>query len=160
MKVKNPTTKLPFLELDDGTCIGETVAICRYFEELEPESPLMGRSALEKAQVEMWQRRVEFHLLQPVSMCFVHSTGFFKDRMKPIAEWGSASGENAIAYFEALNEHLSKSEYLVGDYFSIADITLLCTIDFARVVKIRVDEKYTHILDWYERVSSRESAKA
>ena len=160
MRAKNPTTKLPFLELDDGTCIGETVAICRYFEEIEPENPLMGRTALEKAQVEMWQRRVEFHLLQPITMCFVHSTGYFKDRMNPIAEWGSASGENATAYFEALNDHLSNSEYLVGDYFSIADITLLCTIDFARVVKIRVNEKHIHILDWYERVSSRASAKA
>lgn len=160
MRAKNPTTKLPFLELDDGTCIGETVAICRYFEETTPETPLMGRTALEKAQVEMWQRRVEFHLLQPVTMCFVHTTGYFKDRMNPIAEWGSSSGESAVAYFEELNEHLSKSEYLVDDYFSIADITLLCTIDFARVVKIRVNEKYTHLLDWYARVSSRASASA
>lgn len=160
MKAKNPTTKLPFLELNDGTCIGETVAICRYFEEINPENPLMGRTALEKAQVEMWQRRVEFHLLQPITMCFVHTTGFFKDRMKPIAEWGDASGENAVAYFDALNEHFSNSNYLVGDYFSIADITLLCSIDFARVVKIRVDEEYTHLLDWYAHVSARASASA
>lgn len=160
MKAKNPTTKLPFLEFNDGTCIGETVAICRYFEEINPENPLMGRTALEKAQVEMWQRRVEFHLLQPITMCFVHTTGFFKDRMKPISEWGDASGENAVAYFDALNEHFSNSDYLVGDYFSIADITLLCSIDFARVVKIRVDEEYTHLLDWYARVSARASASA
>ncbi|MEY8215330.1 MAG: glutathione S-transferase family protein [Colwellia sp.] len=160
MKAKNPTTKVPFLELDDGTCIGETVAICRYFEEIKPENPLMGRTALEKAQVEMWQRRIEFHLLQPVSMCFVHTTGFFKDRMKPVAEWGDISGQNAVAYFDELNEHFSKSKYLVDDYFSIADITLLCSIDFARVVKIRVNEKYSHLLDWYERVSSRSSASA
>ena len=160
MKAKNPTTKLPFLELNDGTCIGETVAICRYFEEINPENSLMGRTALEKAQVEMWQRRVEFHLLQPITMCFVHTTGFFKDRMKPISEWGDASGENAVAYFDALNEHFSNSTYLVGDYFSIADITLLCSIDFARVVKIRVNEEYTHLLDWYARVSARASATA
>lgn len=160
MKIKNPTTKLPFLELDDGTCIGETVAICRYFEEIKPENPLMGRTALEKAQVEMWQRRIEFHLLLPVSMCFVHTTGYFKDRMKPIVEWGDISGENAVTYFEELNEHFSKSNYLVDDYFSIADITLLCSIDFARVVKIRVNEECTHLLDWYARVSSRPSASA
>ena len=160
MKAKNPTTKVPFLELDDGTCIGETVAICRYFEEIKPENPLMGRTALEKAQVEMWQRRIEFHLLQPVSMCFVHTTGFFKDRMKPVAEWGDISGQNAVAYFDELNEHFSKSKYLVDDYFSIADITLLCSIDFARVVKIRVNEEHSHLLDWYKRVSSRSSASA
>ncbi|MBL4765872.1 MAG: glutathione S-transferase [Colwellia sp.] len=160
MRAKNPTTKVPFLELDDGTCIGETVAICRYFEELESKKPLMGRTALEKAQVEMWQRRIEFHLLQPVTMCFVHTTGYFKDRMKPVAEWGDISGQNALAYFDELNKHFSKSSYLVDDYFSIADITLLCTIDFARVVKIRVNEEYTHLLDWYARVSARSSASA
>jgi len=160
MRAKNPTTKIPFLELDDGTCIGETVAICRYFEELESKNPLMGRTALEKAQVEMWQRRVEFHLLQPVTMCFVHTTGYFKDRMTPVVEWGDVSGQNALAYFEELNKHFSQSSYLVGDYFSIADITLLCTIDFARVVKIRVNDEYTHLLDWYARVSARPSASA
>ena len=160
MKAKNPTTKIPFLELDDGTCIGETVAICRYFEEIKRENPLMGRTALEKAQVEMWQRRIEFHLLLPVSMCFVHTTGYFKDRMKPVAEWGDISGENAVSYFDELNEHFSKSSYLVDDYFSIADITLLCSIDFARVVKIRVNGEYAHLLDWYARVSSRPSASA
>ena len=160
MRAKNPTTKVPFLELDDGTCIGETVAICRYFEEIKSENPLMGRTALEKAQVEMWQRRIEFHLLLPVSMCFVHTTGYFKDRMKPIAEWGDISGQNAVTYFEELNEHFSQSSYLVDDYFSIADITLLCSIDFARVVKIRINEEHTHLLDWYARVSSRSSASA
>lgn len=160
MKAKNPTTKLPFLELDDGTCIGETVAICRYFEETKPENQLMGRSALEKAQVEMWHRRVEFHLLQPVTMCFVHTTGYFKDRMTPVAEWGNISGQNAVTYFGELDKHFSQSSYLVGDYFSIADITLLCTIDFARVVKLRVNEEYTHLLDWYARVSARPSASA
>ena len=160
MRAKNPTTKVPFLELDDGTCIGETVAICRYFEEIKSENPLMGRTALEKAQVEMWQRRIEFHLLLPVSMCFVHTTGYFKDRMKPVVEWGDISGQNAVTYFEELNEHFSQSSYLVDDYFSIADITLLCSIDFARVVKIRINEEHTHLLDWYARVSSRSSASA
>ena len=160
MRAKNPTTKVPFLELDDGTCIGETVAICRYFEEIKSENPLMGRTALEKAQVEMWQRRIEFHLLLPVSMCFVHTTGYFKDRMKPVVEWGDISGQNAVTYFEELNEHFSQSSYLVDDYFSIADITLLCSIDFARVVKIRINEEYTHLLDWCARVSSRSSASA
>lgn len=160
MRAKNPTTKVPFLELDDGTCLGETVAICRYFEELNPENPLMGRTPLEKAQVEMWHRRVEFHFLQPITMCFVHSTGFFKDRMTPVKEWGSVSGENAHAYFSELNEHLKESTYLVGDYFSIADIQLLCALDFARVVKIRPGDEYTHLLAWYKNVSARPSAKA
>ena len=158
MRAKNPTTKIPFLELDDGTCIGETTAICRYFEELNPENPLMGRTPLEKAQVEMWQRRVEFHFMLPIGMCFQDTSGYFKDRMKPIAEWGKVSGENAIAYFNELNKHFKTSTYLVGDYFSIADINLLCAIDFARVVKIRPSEEYTYLLAWYKKVSARPCA--
>jgi len=160
MRAKNPSTKVPFLELDDGNCISETVAICRYFEETNLENPLMGRNPLEKAQVEMWQRQVEFYFMLPVGMCFQHTTGFFKDRMKPIAEWGQESGKNALNYLTELNEHLANSSYLVGDYFSIADITLLCALDFARVVKIRPSDELTHLLAWHEKVSARASYSA
>ncbi len=160
MRAKNPTTKIPFLELDDGTCIGETLAICRYFEEIQPEPPLMGRSPLEKAQVEMWQRRVEFYFMLPIGMCFQHTTGYFKDRMTPVPEWGTVAGQNAVAYMKSLNDHLANNRYLVGDYFSIADINLLCALDFARVVKIKPSEEYTHLLRWYKDVANRPSAKA
>lgn len=160
MRAKNPTTKIPFLEFDDGICIGETIAICRYFEELHPENPLMGRTPLEKAQVEMWQRRVEFHFMLPIGMCFQHTSGYFKDRMIPVVEWGKVSGDNAQAYFDELNKHLEVSTYLVGDYFSIADIVLLCAIDFARVVKIRPSDEHTHLLRWYKKVSARPSYTA
>lgn len=160
MRAKNPTTKIPFLELDDGTCIGETIAICRYFEELNPDNPLMGRTPLEKAQVEMWQRRVEFHFMMPIGMCFQHTSGYFKDRMTPIVEWGNVAGKNAVAYFDDLNEHFKESTYLVGDYFSIADIVLLCAIDFARVVKIRPTVEHENLSRWYKKVSSRPSYTA
>ncbi len=160
MRNKNPSTKVPFLELDDGTCIGETLAICRYFEEMHPDIPLMGRTPLEKSQVEMWQRNIEFSFMLPIGMCFQHTTGYFKDRMDPIVEWGQVSGKNAIKYMKELNDHLANSTYLVGDYFSIADINLICALDFARVVKIRPDAKYTNLLAWYENISNRPSAKA
>ncbi len=91
MLAKNPSGKVPFLELDDGTVISETVAICRYFEELHPLPNLMGSTALEKATIEMFQRRIEFEFLLPVAMCFQHRTGFFKDRMTPIPESVSLS---------------------------------------------------------------------
>jgi glutathione S-transferase len=157
---KNPSTKVPFLELDDGTCIGETMAICRYFEETHPDTPLLGRNALEKAQVEMWQRQVEFQFMLPVVMAFQHNTGFFKDRMVPVAEWGQVCAKNAMAYFSELDQHLSNSPYLVGDYFSVADINLLCALDFARAIKLRPDEHLVNLLNWRERVASRASAKA
>lgn len=160
MTAKNPTTKIPFLELDSGEFIGETVAICRYFEEISAENPLFGRNPIEKSQVEMWQRQVEFYFMLPIGMCFQHTTGFFKDRMKPIQAWGEESGKNAVDFLKKLNEHLAHSSYLVGEYFSIADITLLCAIDFARVVKIRPSEDLTHLLAWYKNVSSRASYNA
>jgi glutathione S-transferase len=160
MKAKNPTTKIPFLELDDGTCIGETLAICRYFEETHPENPLMGRTPLEKAQVEMWQRRIEFHFSMPIGMCFQHTTGFFKDRMTPVAEWGQVCGKNATSYLSEINKHLANSTYLVDDYFSVADINLICALDFARVVKIRPTEEHNHLSRWYEAVAKRSSYQA
>lgn len=160
MREKNVTTKVPFLELDDGTYIGESMAICRYFEETNPEPALLGTTPLQKAQVEMWQRRVEFHFLLPVGMCFQHSTGYFKDRMTPIPAWGEESGKNAVAFLEVLEQHLTDNTYLCGEYFSAADITLLCSIDFARVVKIKLQDSHPNLKRWYQLVSSRDSAKA
>ncbi len=157
---KNPTTKVPVLELDDGSYIGESAAICRYFEALHPENPLMGSTPREKAEIEMWHRQVEFYFLLPVAMCFQHVTGYFKDRMTPVAAYGEECGKQAVAFLERLNERLRASTYLAGEDFSIADILALCTLDFARVVKIRPDDSHTHIARWYEQVNSRPSARA
>ena len=160
LKQKNVTTKVPFLELDDGTYLGETVAICRYFEETHPNPPLMGSTPLEKAQIEMWQRRVELHLMLPIGFCFQHTTGYFKDRMNPVAEWGVESGKNAVDFLTTLEERLTNNTYIAGETFSIADITALCALDFARVVKIKLNDAHPNIKRWYSLVSKRPSAAA
>lgn len=160
MRAKNPIGKVPVLELDDGTCIAESVAICRYFEELHPDPPLMGRTPLEKAQIEMWQRQVEMSLFMQIGMCFQHTTGYFKDRMTPVAEYGVEAGKIATKYLKVLDRRLAESKYIGGDNYSIADITALCAIDFARVVKIKIAEEQTNLQRWYADVSSRPSAKA
>ncbi|ALS98676.1 glutathione S-transferase family protein [Lacimicrobium alkaliphilum] len=157
MRAKNPMAKVPILELDDGTCISESVAICRYFELLHPEPPLMGTSALEQAQTEMWQRQTEFGLFMQVGFCFQHTSGYFKDRMKPVPEFGEEAGKNAMAFMKILDRRLADSEFIAGESFSIADITALCAIDFARVVKIRIDEEQTHLKRWHKAVSARSS---
>ncbi|MCP5161356.1 MAG: glutathione S-transferase family protein [Hahellaceae bacterium] len=157
---KNPMAKVPVLELDDGTCISESMAICRYFEELQPEPALMGRTPLEKAQIEMWQRWIEFYFLMPTGMCFQHSSGYFKDRMTPVPEWGAVCRDNVVKFFERLNRHLEHHRYLVGDQFSIADITALCTVDFNKVNQLGILPEQTHLQRWYKEVSSRPSAKA
>lgn len=157
---KNPTTRVPVLELDDGTYIGETVAICRYFEELHPEPSLMGTTPLEKATIEMWQRRAELHLWMPVAMCFRHTTGYFKDRMTVVPDWGDVSREEALEFMPVLDDHLADSEYLAGDSFSIADITAMCALDFARVIKLTPGEDLVNLKRWHDAVSARPSAGA
>ena len=157
---KSPFAKVPVLELDDGQTICETVAICRYFEELNPTKPLMGENALEKAQVEMWQRWIEFYFLMPTGMCFQHSSGYFKDRMTPIKEWGDDCGTQVKKFMRHLNKHLEHNTFLLGDKFSIADITALCTMDFNRVNQISISDEQIHLKRWYDEVSSRPSAKA
>jgi glutathione S-transferase len=159
-KQKNPLAKIPILELDDGTVISESVAICRYFEEINAEHPLMGSSPLEKAIIEQWQRRMELSLLMPTGMCFQHTSGYFKDRMNVVPDWGKECGENVKKFLAFLDQHLASSQYIAGDSFSIADITALITIDFNRVNNIRIADEQKNLKRWYANVSSRPSAKA
>lgn len=159
-KKKNPFALVPVLELDDGTCISESVAICRYFEEIQPEPPLFGRNPVEKARIEMWNRLVELNFLLPTGMCFQHTTDYFKAFKKQVPEWGELCRERAAGFFEKLNEHLANQPYVAGENYSIADITALCTVDFSRVNQLRIQEHHIHLRSWYERVSQRPSAKA
>lgn len=160
MRAKNPLGKVPILELDNGTCIAESDAICSYFEALQPEPPLMGTTPEEKGVIAMWQRQVDLALFLQVGMCFQHSTGYFKDRMTPVPEFGKQAGINASKFMHLLNKRLANSEYIAGDTFTIADITALCAIDFARVIKIRPADDHHHLLRWHQAVSSRPSAGA
>jgi glutathione S-transferase len=160
MRAKNPLGKIPILELDDGTCIAETDAICTYFEAIHPEPSLLGSTPIERATISMWQRQVEMALMLQVGMCFQHTTGYFKDRMVPVPEYGKEAGINASKYFNILERRLELNEFIAGDTFSIADITALCAIDFARVVDIRIKDEQTNLQRWYDNVSSRASAKA
>lgn len=160
MRLKNPIGKVPVLELDDGTCIGESVAICRYFEALQPDPPLMGTDPLQQAQIEMWQRQAEFGLFMQIGMCFQHSTGYFKDRMTPVPEYGLEAGKIASKYLNVLERQLSSNQFIAGDSFSIADITAFCAIDFGRVVKVKMDEKHVNLQRWYQTINERPSSKA
>lgn len=155
----NPMKKVPVLELDDGTSIAETMAICRYFEESFTDTPtLLGDTALEKAQVEQWLRWLEFYFFMPTGMCFQHSTGYFKDRMTPIPEWGEVCRETVLKFVSFLEKHLADKNYLCLDRFTAADINAFCTIEFARVVDIRVGDELPNLKAWLGRIKQRESA--
>ena len=157
---KNPLGGTPLLELDDGTCIAETVAICRYFEVTQPEPPLMGTDARDQAVVEMWQRRMELELFRHVTGCFQNSHDFFKGRIEQVPAYGELSRKTARTRLAWLDGNLGDRPFIAGDRYSIADITALCAIDFGRVVDIRIAPEQKNLLRWYESVSSRPSAKA
>ena len=157
---KNPLGSLPILELDDGSCISESVAICRYFEELQPEPALFGVGALDRAIVEMWNRRVELEIFAPVGQVWSHLSEISKGRGRRIPELGEIQKRTAIEKIAWLDTELAGHEFIAGDSFSIADITTLCTIDFARTVEIRIEAGQANLARWYRAVSSRPSAKA
>ncbi|MEX1221327.1 MAG: glutathione S-transferase family protein [Idiomarina sp.] len=155
----NPMKKVPVLELDDGTSIAETMAICRYFEESFADTPtLLGDTPLEKAQVEQWLRWLEFYFFMPTGMCFQHSTGYFKDRMTPIPEWGSVCRETVLKFVSFLEKHLADKDYLCLERFTAADINAFCTIEFARVVDIRIGDEHPNLKAWLGRIKQRKSA--
>lgn len=157
---KNPLGGVPVLELDDGTPIAESVAICRYVEELHPTPPLFGTDAKDRAIVEMWQRRVENEVFRNVTGCFQNTHAFFAGRIEQVPAYGEVCRKTARARLAWLDRELAERPFVAGDRYTIADITLLCGIDFGRVVDIRIAPEQQHLLRWYEAVSSRPSAKA
>ncbi len=158
---RNPLQRLPVLELDDGTVLTESVAICRYFEELHPEPALFGIGALERARVEMWQRRMEFNLLGPVAAAFRHLHPAMKEWEVPqVAEWGEANKPKAIEFLHLLDGEFATREFAAGDRFSIADITGMIAVDFMKPARIALPEDCTNVQRWYDAVSARPSAGA
>ncbi|MFT7651353.1 MAG: glutathione S-transferase, partial [Candidatus Azotimanducaceae bacterium] len=123
-RAKNPAGRVPTLELDDGTFLAESVAICRYLEGINPTPNLFGETPLEMATIEMWGRRAEINFMAEVAGAFRNITGFFKDRETCVAEWGQVCAEKAPKALEMFDTQLADTEYVAGDRFTIADITL------------------------------------
>src|SRR5262245_31980708 len=157
---KNAMGTLPVLELDDGTMIAESVAICRYFEEVQPEPPLMGIDAKDRAVVEMWQRRMEYELFIPITQVFRNGHPFFAGRIPQVAEYGAVCRTHAEHRLGWLDQVLADRPFVAGERFTVADITALCAIDFGRVSDIRILPAQQHLRRWHEAVSGRPSAKA
>lgn len=156
----NPLAGVPVLELDDGTHIAESVAICRYFEEIQPAPPLFGIGAKERALVEMWQRRVELYLFIPIADSFRQRHEFFKGRIRQVPEYAEAQRQNAEERLEWLDAELANRRFIAGDQYSIADITAMVGIDFGRVSKIAIQPGQKNLARWHAEVSARPSAKA
>jgi glutathione S-transferase len=157
----NPMRRLPALVLDDGTVIAESVAICRYFEALQPDPPLFGRGALEVAMVEMWNRRAEFHLMGPVTTVFQHLHPFMKPLVNPqVPDWGEANKPRVFEFLQFLDSELKHRPYIAGNDFTIADITALTAVDFMKVPKLPLPDEFANVRRWHANVSARPSATA
>ena len=165
----NPRGLLPTLVLDDGTVLDESIAICRYLEETQPEPALMGRDPVSKAQIEASQRHMEFDGLLPASEAFRNAFPGFAQRglagttetveaIPALAERGKAALKR---FYASLDERLGRSQFVAGDDFSIADITALCTVDFAAgAARGPIPEQCQNLQRWHAEVSARPSAQA
>jgi glutathione S-transferase len=161
VRSRNPLMRLPVLELDDGTVITESVAICRYFEELHPEPALFGGGALGKALVEMWQRRIELNLLACVAAAFRHIHPAMKEWEIPqVPEWGEANKPKVLDFLGLLDGELASREFAAGDRHSIADITGMIAIDFMKPARLTVPEELVNVRRWHKALSERPSATA
>jgi glutathione S-transferase len=157
----NPMQRVPALVLDDGTVIAESIAICRYFEALQPDPPLFGRGALDAALVEMWNRRAEIHLFLPVAGVFQHLHPAMKVMVNPqVPEWGEANKPRVFEFLQFLDRELSGRPYVAGPHYTVADITALVAVDFMRVSKLSVPENLANVRRWHAAVSARPSAAA
>ena len=157
----NPYGQTPSLALDNGTVLTESVAICRYFEALHPEPPLFGHGALNIAQVDQWTRRVELRLMTPLAMVWAHTHPFTARVVKPqYTEFGESQRPRVVAAMTEFDRALDGREWLDGERYTIADIVLLTTIDFATFVGVSMPAELATLADWHARASARPSAAA
>ena len=157
----NPFQRVPVLVLDDGTSISETMAICRYFEETRPEPALFGTGAKQRAMVEMWNRRMELGLLFSVAQAFRHLHPAAAPLEVPqVAAWGEANKPRALEILQFMDEELGKHRFIAGEDYSVADITALVAVDFAKPARVQRPDGLKNLGRWHEEVSARPSAKA
>ena len=162
----NPRCTVPVLQLDDGTCLTETLAICSYLEACYPAPPLLGRDARERALVLQWNSRIEVEGLLSIAESFRNHSRGFRDRAltgpQPYAqlpELVERGRRRAESFFDMLDVHLAQSPYVVGSHFSMADITAMISVDFAGWIKLPIGER-SHLARWHRSVAARPSATA
>jgi glutathione S-transferase len=157
----NPFQTIPILELDDGTKIAETIAICRYIEALWPEPNLFGVKPVEQATIEMWQRQLEWRLLLPIAQVLRHTHPRMAEMEMPqVPDWAAANRPRALHAMALVDETLSDRPFIAGDRFTVADITGLAALDFAKPARIAIPPEFLHLNRWHEALKKRPSAAA
>ena len=161
----NPMGKLPVLELDEGTILTESIAICRYIESQHPEPNMFGTTPLETAQIEMWMRRAELEIGIPVMSVFANLHPFWVGRITQVKETGELAREKLLQRMAWLDAELGNRSpeqraFLVAGRYTIADIVLQCALIVAKACKVRIPEEHAHLSAWFASVTSRDSARA
>jgi glutathione S-transferase len=157
----NPVQRVPVLVLDDGTIIAESIAICRYFEALNPDPPLFGVGARDIAEIEMWNRRLELHLFFPISHVFRNTHPAMKEMEVPqVPAWAEANKPRIADFLGILDGDLKDRPFVAGDRYTVADITGLVAIDFLKPAKLTVPETCQNVRRWHAEIASRPSAGA
>lgn len=152
---RNPRGQVPFLELDDGRVISETISICRYLDEVHPEPPLIGSTAFERAETDMWIRRVETGLGTPVGLFWQHGHPLTARLVNQVPGMGEAARAQALAMLGWFDGQLSGRDWLAGDRFTLADIALTSIIDFAGWIGIAMPEDAGALRAWHARLRAR-----
>jgi len=156
----NPLGKLPVLELDDGSAIAESLAICRYLEALHPHPPLMGQKPQTAAHIEMWTLRIDHELSQPIALAFVHSSDFYRGRVEQVPEVAGWARNRALQTMAWLDDELAERSHIAGDDYTLADIVAQCACVLGKAVGLRIPPEKTHLSRWFTLVSARPTARA
>ena len=156
----NPLGKLPVLQLDDGSAIAESLAICRYLEALHPNPPLMGRTPRESAQIEMWSLRMDTELSRPTAEAFRHGGDFYRGRIEQVPEvanWSHARARQTMAW---LDRELAARRHIAGDDYTLADIVAQCACVLGKATGLRIPVEFTNLSRWFAEVTARPTARA
>jgi glutathione S-transferase len=156
----NPLGKLPVLELDDGTGISESLAICRHLEELHPTPPLMGSTSRERALIDMWTLRMEFELSRPIAQVFLHSSEFYRGRIEQVPQVADHAHHQALATMQWLDRELASRKHIADDLYSMADIVAQSAFVLGKAVALRIPPEMAHLSRWFAAVSARPTARA
>jgi len=156
----NPLGKLPVLELDDGSTITESLAICRYLESVHPEPPLMGRSPRESAQIDMWTLRMEYELSRPIAEVFLHTSAFYSSRVAQVPEVAAWARSQALHTMAWLDRELADRAHIAGADYTLADIVAQCALVLGKAVGLRVPAELPNLARWFAAVSARPTARA
>jgi len=158
---KNSSGGVPVLELDDGSYLSESVAICRYLEGLHPEPNLLGRDLREQVEIDRWNRRMELELFAAIGRTFQNTSPIFQGLFKQFPDYGEAQRAVVNQRLERMDRELDGHQFVAGDRFTIADITALVSIDIGGALAgIKIAPELTHLRRWHESISSRPSAAA